>query len=255
MSSPRPSRLDSARLAWADLAAARSLPWLAVIAVAACTATSSATGDYYLKPEDDLSADAITLGLAMAEAFLMTPVLLACHRFVILGEITQDYGRALFTLRFWRFFRLSAVIVAMAFVPVLVTRWLLLDDVISLLALGAGVVASVAVSLLLSLLFPAIAVDGPGASIRNAIADLWGNVWHIFWVSVISVLPLLIAIIVVAGIQAMIFEDLNALLRYVAFAPLEGAMTAATEVLLVLIASRFYLALGDRLRQPGPAAA
>src|SRR4029453_13096040 len=110
-----------------------------------------ATGDY-LNPEDDLSADAIALGLAGAEAFLMTPVLLACHRFVILGEVTQDYGRALLTLRFWRFFGLSAVIVAMPYVPVLVTRWLLLDDVISLLALGAGGIASVAVSLLLSLL-------------------------------------------------------------------------------------------------------
>jgi hypothetical protein len=114
--------------------------------------------------------------------------MLACHRFVVLGKITQDYGRALLTLRFWRFFRLSAVIVAMAFVPLLVTRWILLDDVI-LLTIGAGGVTAIAVSLLVSLLFPAIAVDAPGASIRNAIADLWGNVWHIFWVSVIAVLP------------------------------------------------------------------
>ena len=61
------------------------------------------------------------------------------------------------------------------------------------------------------MLFPAIAVDAPGASIRNAIADLWGNVWRIFWVGVIAVLPLLLATMVVGEIQALIFEDLNAL--------------------------------------------
>jgi hypothetical protein len=255
MSGPLPSRLDSVRLAWTDLAAAvRSHPWLAVIAIVACTAISLATT--YLNPEDDVSAAAIArgLGLAIAEAFLITPVLLASHRFVILGETTRGYGRALLTPRFWRFFLLSVVIVTILFVPVMMTRWRLLDDTISSFALGAGIVAFVALSLLLSLLFPAIAVDAPGTGIRNAIADLRGNVWHIFWVGVIAMLPLLLATMVVGGIQAMIFEDLNDLSLRVAFAPLEGAMIAAAYVLLVLIASRFYLAVGDRLRQAGPAA-
>lgn len=255
MPSPLPSQLNSAHLAWTDLAAAvRSHPWLAVIAVVACTATSLATG--YLSPEDDVSAAAIArgLGLAVAEAFLITPILLASHRFVILGETTQGYGRALLAPRFWRFFLLSVVIVTILFVPVMVTRWRLLDDAISSFALGAGIVAFVALSLLLSLLFPAIAVDAPGTGIRNAIADLRGNVWRIFWVGVLAVLPLLIATMVVGGIQAMIFEDLSDLSLRVAFAPLEGAMIAATYVLLVLIASRFYLAVGDRLRQSGSVA-
>jgi hypothetical protein len=256
MPSPLPSRFASARLAWTDLAAAvRSHPWLAVIAIVACTATSLATA--YLNPEDDVSAAAIArgLGLPVAEALLITPVLLASHRFVILGETTQGYGRALLTPRFWRFFLLSLVIVAMLFVPVMVTRWRLLDAAVSSFALGAGIVAFVAVSLLLSLLFPAIAVDAPGTGIRNAIADLWGNVWRIFWVGVIAMLPLLLATMIVGGIQAMIFEDLNALSLRIAFAPLEGAMIAAVYVLLVLIASRFYLTLGDRLRQSSPAPA
>jgi hypothetical protein len=68
MPSKLPSRLHSARLAWTDLAAAaRTHPWLAAIGVVACTATSVATGDY-LKPKDDLSADAIALGLSVTDA-------------------------------------------------------------------------------------------------------------------------------------------------------------------------------------------
>jgi hypothetical protein len=255
MPSPLPSRLDSAHLAWTDLAAAmRRHPRLSAIAVAACTAVSLATA--YLNPEDDVSASAIArgAGLAVIEAFLITPVLLASHRFVILGETTQHYGRALTAPRFWRFFLLSAAIVAMLFVPVLVTRWRLLPDEISSLALVAGILAFVAVSLLLSLMFPAIAVDAPGTSIRNAVGDLWGNVWHIFWVGVIAMLPLLLATMAIGGIQAMIFDDLNALSLRIAFAPFEGAMSAATYVVLVLIASRFYLALGARLSQSPSAA-
>ena len=256
MPSPLPSRLESVHLAWTDLmATVRSHPWLAVIAIAACTAASLASA--FLNLEDDVSARAIArgLGLAVAEAFVLTPVLLASHRFIILGESTRDYVGAVCTVRFWRFFLLSAATTALLFVPVLVTRWRMLAEETSSFALGAGIVAFVAVTLLLSLLFPAIAVDAPGTSIRNAIADLWGNVWHIFWVSVIAMLPLLLATIVVGGIQAMIFEDLSALALRLAFAPLEGAMIAATYVLLVLIASRFYLAIGDRLRQSSPAPA
>jgi hypothetical protein len=64
-----------------------------------------------------------------------------------------------------------------------------------------------------------------------------------------------LATVAIAGIQAMIFDDLNAPSLRIAFAPIEGAMSATTYVLLVLIASRFYLALGDRLSQARTAVA
>ena len=255
MPSPLPSRTGSAYLAWTDLTATvSSHPLLAVIAVATCTATSLANA--YLNLEEDISTRAIVsgLGLAATEALLLTPVLLASHRFVILGETTQDYIRALSTRRFWRFFLLSAAIVATLFVPILLARWRPIVDEIYTPALYVGIASFVAASLWLSLLFPAIAVDAPSAGLRNAIADIGGNVWRIFWVGVLALLPLLIGTMVVGGIQAMIFEDLSDVTLRLAFAPLEGAMIAATYVLLVLIASRFYLALGDRLRQSGPVA-
>jgi hypothetical protein len=224
------------------------------IAVVACTATSLANA--CLNLDEDISTRAIVsgFGLAVTEAFLLTPVLLASHRFVILGETTQDYIRALSTRRFWRFFLLSAAIVAMLFVPILLTRWRSIVDEIYTPALYVGIASFVAASLWLSLLFPAIAVDAPSAGLRNAIADIGGNVWRIFWVGVLALLPLLIATMVVGGIQAMIFEDLSDFPLRIAFAPLEGAMIAATYVLLVLIASRFYLAVGDRLIRSSEAA-
>ena len=91
----------------------------------------------------------------------------------------------------------------------LLTRWrLIADDVSSSRSMSASPALSPQ-ACWLSLLFPAIAVDAPGVGLRNAIADLGGNVWRIFWVGVLAMLPLLLVTMVVGGIQAMIFEDLN----------------------------------------------
>ncbi len=75
-----------------------------------------------------LSRIALGLGLATLEAFLITPVLIASHRFVILGETAQGYASAWLTPRFWRFFLLSAALVAGLFLPMLLTRSRLIAD-------------------------------------------------------------------------------------------------------------------------------
>jgi hypothetical protein len=161
----------------------------------------------------------------------------------------RDYAGTLTTRRFWRFFVLTGAILAFLFVPVLLARpffsvattgWVLL----------AGVAAFIAASSLLALLFPAVAVDAPGISARNAVADLWGNVWRIFLAGTLAILlPMLALRMVVGVVQALLFEDTTNWPVRLAFAPFEGAVVAATYVLLVLIASRFYLAAADRLTQ------
>jgi hypothetical protein len=119
---------------------------------------------------------------------------------------------------------------------------------------GLAVVAIIAccatslASLWLSLLFPALATDAPGASVRNALADLSGNVWRIFWAGTVAVLPVVLLSIIVGFAQIALDGPDDAWVRML-FAPLEGANFAAFYVLLVLIASRFYLALGNQLRQ------
>ena len=122
---------------------------------------------------------------------------------MILGgdrEHPGRYGRARLTPRFWRLFLLSAWCSwRCCYVPVHGDALERLRDRRRILqsfapGLPAVIVASVAATgLLLSLLFPAIAVDAPGASIRNAVADLWGKVWRIFCSGLLAVLPIAVA--------------------------------------------------------------
>jgi hypothetical protein len=251
MPSEMPTALAAARSAWADLfATARAHPVLAVLAAAACTATSAAAA--LLNSNDDFTSLAVLqiIGLAVVEAFLITPILIASHRFVILGEITRDYTDNWLTSRFWRFFLLSAALVAALFVPILFAHWRSVADDLSRVLVAAAVVFAIA-SLWLSLLFPAIAVDAPGTSIRNAAADLHGHVWRIFWAGVLAAFPLLAAALIVGLIQGAIIGEGSVLLVRLTSVPVEGVSAAGLYVLLVVIASRFYLLLANRLKRPG----
>jgi hypothetical protein len=245
------SAADAARTAWTDLLAiAAAHRWLAVAAVIACTAASLANAA--VNPNDELTSLAImrALGLAVAQTFLITPVLIASHRFVILGEIAQDYASAWFTRRFWRFFLLSAALVAGLYLPMLFTQWrLLADRGLAILVFAIALLVVFLGSLWLSLLFPAIATDAPGTSARNAAADLRGNAWAIFWAGTAAVLPLALLSTIVGIIEIALGGAADVRVR-MALAPLEGANVAAFYVLLVVVASRFYLAVGNRLKQP-----
>jgi hypothetical protein len=249
MPSEMRSAIDAARTAWNDLlATAAAHRWLAVVAIIACSATSLANAA--IAPDAELSSVAImrSLGPAVAETFLITPVLIASHRFVILGETTQDYASAWFTPRFWRFFLLSAALVAGLYLPMLLTQWRP-DRGLAVLAFGIVLLVVFLGSLWLSLLFPAIATDAPGTSVRNAAADLRGNAWRIFWAGTAATLPLVLLSTIVGIIEIALGGAADVRVR-MALAPLEGAKVAAFYVLLVVIASRFYLAVGNRLKQP-----
>jgi hypothetical protein len=93
MPGPMPSLFGAARQAWTDLAATiQHHPLLSLLAVVTCTAISFV--NVQLNPPEDASTLAVARGFALAltEAFAMTPLLLASHRFIILGEVTRDYA-------------------------------------------------------------------------------------------------------------------------------------------------------------------
>lgn len=108
--------------------------------------------------------------------------------------------------------------------------------------------AAAVVGTWLSFLFPAIAVDTPGLGFKNAAADLHGNFWRIFWTVTVAVLPLWLASIGIAIGARQFFASQYAL--WLVLTPLNAIIAASCYVLLVVIASRFYLLLGQRLTQP-----
>jgi hypothetical protein len=101
----------------------------------------------------------------------------------------------------------------------------------------------------LTILFPAIAVDAAGATAANAYADSKGNVWRIFLIFLLTILPL------VALALGLYFLGLISTAKDVSPLRIAGQVLSAVigvpaYALFVAVASRLFQALGERLNKP-----
>ena len=197
--------------------------------------------------------------VAGVQAFLLTPYLIAVHRFIVLNEAGQRYALAPAEQRFQLFFLWSMVLSLMYWLPSFAMSGLSKEPAVIFLAGIATIVvllliATTIISLRLVILFPAIAVDAPGATWRNAMADTKGNAWRILFVSLLAALPIIVTVIVVAVIGASIGltsgKETSALAWLITAGVVDGVVGVIAVTLAVVIASRFYRELGKRVNQP-----
>jgi hypothetical protein len=247
MVTPLPSIPQAAAQAWRDTVAAfRALatPALTVLAISIALALLQRV---VAPAEKSLETGPLLAGfiIASAQAFLLTPYLIAIHRFIILGEAAPRYAIAASTHRFQLFFLWSMALSMFYWVPAFViaaffakTEALLL--MATLLLLAFTVVALVA-TVRLIILFPAIAVDAPGATWTHAMADTQGRFWRILAISTLAALPAL------AGMIALLLIGPNSWLLVVAVS--DGVMSVVLMTLAIAVASRLYEQLGDRVNR------
>ena len=257
---PRLTIGQAAAQAWRDTRAALSaLAGAAQIAFFIYLLTSAAR--YLLVPSDPGTGTAALLGafiLSIAQAFLLTPFLIAVHRFVILGE-TGRYTLAPGEHRFQLFFMWSIAMSLLAWAPPFLLWAVKVESTPGgalSLALGSVVYIIVAtiISLRLIILFPAIAVDAPGATWRNAMADTKGSVWRILFIGLVAALPL-IGLALLLGLIAFSLgaprEIARASIGWIAVTSVFDAMFGVFGfTLAVVVASRLYNELGNRVNQP-----
>jgi hypothetical protein len=201
--------------------------------------------------EQQLSGEALGLVQDAVWAFLLTPVVIAVHRFVILGEITPAYtlavGAPTFRIFFGWLFALR-VLVGLPFdlLGVLQTlNWSL--RAISL-AFAVALFAAVAVSLRLTILLPALAVEAPSATASHALADTRGQVLRILALFLLALLPWLAADIggvLLLGPSAQITGTPLAM----AFLVMGGVLQTITVSLTAVIASYAFLALAAQVKR------
>jgi hypothetical protein len=257
MSADRPSIGQAAVRSWRDLAeVVRALSTLTRAALVIAIATALARQLLLLGHETDRTGPLlVSFLMAGAQAFLLTPYLIAVHRFIILGETTAQYRLAPGAMRFQLFFLWSVVLSLFYWAPAFLNAGLLIG--ISpwtgiLFVLAAGIAGTI-VSLRLVILFPAIAVDAPGATWSGAMADTKGYAWRILFISMLSALPVIAAVIVVAIAAAMMGAqrpEPDSVLGAVATAVFEGVLDVAAVTLAVAVASRLYEQLGDAVKRP-----
>jgi hypothetical protein len=196
---------------------------------------------------------AILIGIC----YLLTPFFLAIHRYLLLGEPAIRYDLRSSSKRFQLFFGwLCAIIFVMSIPSILGTfttprgpvyyvgQYADLGD--SAIVTTARLVALLLVVRLL-VLFPAVAVDAPGATWQNAISDTRRYIWFVFAATILPFVPVGLLGMAVApllrGSSGTILGSAASILWL-------GATLLVALTLSAAIASRLYQIVGEQLNTP-----
>jgi hypothetical protein len=205
--------------------------------------------------------DLAALMLAAGWIFLLVPFMIAVHRFVLLGETETRYSVERKNPRTQRFFGswMALLLVAAMPGPIVLSGLAALQplDWWIWLVLLPLVVLPIVLSLRMTLLFPAIAVDAPGATWARAYQDSKGHSVRICLVYVAASVPAIAAAVVcrallvlghaalaAAGVPGQVLAVSSTLIAMA----ISNALYVGWLALMVVIASRLYQLLGDRVR-------
>lgn len=198
--------------------------------------------------EDDVVVGTVvSFAVSAVQNFFLTPIMIAVHRFIVLGDTAPRYalepGSRVFRAFFGWMMALSALglLAALLFAPNDLPG--LISGVIALLAM----VALIVVTIRLSILFPAIAVDAADASAANAWADSKGHTLRIFLIFLLAVLPILVGAILFILWFVLDDDSQTGSELGIAAMVVVSFVQMFFLILCVAIASRLYQALADRL--------
>ena len=184
--------------------------------------------------------------LDLGQGFLLT---LAVHRFVLLGERAASYRLEPAEPRFWRFFGFTVLLQVMFGVPGAIIGLTEKASDSGGMAIGlAGFVLLIIagiVTLRTLILFPAIAVDAPGADWGNALRDSKGHSWRLLFIVIVVAVPLML-------IYTPMFFWLSwpggpSARALAILLPIEAAVVVLMAAVYAALASRLFAALADRL--------
>jgi hypothetical protein len=201
--------------------------------------------------DQELTGEALGLAQNAVEAFLLTPIVIAIHRFVILDKITPNYtvpiGEPVFGI-FFAWLLVLKVLIGLPFDLLRVLQTFNWSAPASALASALALIAAVGVSLRLTILLPALAVEAPGATPSHALADTKGHVLRVLALFFLALAPWLAAAIggaLLLGQGAMITGSPLAMLTLV----MGGAVQTITLSLAAVIASHAFMALAAQVKR------
>jgi hypothetical protein len=221
--------------AWRDLGRALSaMPWL--VLAAAGYALIVIIPDYLWWPERTPFWLDVAI-LAVATVYFV-PLGLAIHRFIVLGEVSGvrvDIDSSRF-----RRFSVWSLLLMMVGMLIWVPYWIVTDTEVAAMLTGLLMAPLLYLLARLIILFPAIAVDAPHASLKNALDETRGQTWRIAAIAVVTWLPVVVPVF---GRIAVTGEDLAA--------SIWTMMSLVCELTAVAFASRLY---EERHMRVGPPA-
>ena len=199
MAQTKPPIIGTAVTAWEDaFRAIGAMPLVAgtafVIVILMALASFWIISDPYALAESPwLPVYSIVTGVV--QGLLLAPLAIAVHRYVLLGEATSRYPLDPFSARYVRFVGFAILIKILWSLPSLIQSFMRkspeetgVEALLGFVELALFIVVLV-VTVRRVILFPAIAVDAPGATWSNARRDTKGSSWRVAFIFVCVAVP------------------------------------------------------------------
>jgi hypothetical protein len=245
-----PSVIGIAKEGWRlGLDAVRRMPLVMVGGFALTLALNLATLPLLPSFEEEIGLGSQLLELAgqVVLGFVLTPVAIAVHRFVLLGEVTARYTPNPFAPRFFLFFIWTVILQLLVTIPLLPAAIAGQTEDIdaSFVATMVLLVVVFYVVLRLIILFPAIAVDARGAQWRNAFADTKGQTGRVFGIVLLAAIPFLI--VMLPAYVHLGWPTRDNFGPGLAFTVLYSAMYVISICVYAALASKLFAAFANKL--------
>ncbi len=252
----KPPIIGTALTAWADaFRAIGAMPMVAGIAVVIIIALSLATF-LIISPRALLGSPwlpVFTVVSSVVYGALLAPLAIVVHRYVLLGEVADRYPLDPFSTRYVRFAGFAILVRFLWSLPGIVESFAQDEGQDSVVRTVLGLVVfvlfvtTVIVTVRRAILFPAIAIDAPGASWRNARNDTKGSSWRVVLIMFCVAVPPIVVVVLLYYI--LLPPDFSRPSRLL-FSLVQAIMSVASLCAFAAAASHIYRARADTLAQP-----
>jgi hypothetical protein len=250
--------IRTVRVAYVDVwRAVRAMPGLVLVSAVIVFALRQV--EFSTVPKSMREFPVAELASIVMVNLMRLPLSIAIYRFLLAAEVTADYAIDFRARRFRRFFAWSVALSSIWLVSGVIAYMWSAEDHVGWIGTAVAMSVYGIAAVWLVILFPAIAIDAPGATVSNSIADTKGHVLNVLLIYLLALATISLPIMVWVGLVATFAMLVSALLPGAVTASdppgwLSAAVMAVTDLvpmsLLAGIDARIFQALADRVSRP-----
>jgi hypothetical protein len=250
--------IRTVRMAYVDVwRAARAMPGLLLVSVVFVFALRQV--EFSTVPKSMREFPVAEFAAIILVNLMRMPLSIAIYRFLLAAEVTAAYAIDFRARRFRRFFAWSVALSSVWLMSGIVAYMWSAEDTVGWVGTAVAMLAYGIAAVWLVILFPAIAIDAPGATVSNSIADTKGHVLNVLLIYLVALATISLPIMVWVGLVAALAVLVSALLPgAVTASDPPGWLSAAVLVVVDLVPTsliagidaRIFQALADRVSRP-----